>query len=133
MELLLKEAPITSQNIIKGLRQFYDTVQSNTRGLNALGISQGLYDGLLALDVMSKLLPKMLLIVSRGSSEDEWYLGRMMELIERGSERERTTSWRAVQTGTNSGLTDQGDSKVTTDHCYSTGHRAFPTSCSCLL
>ena len=71
MELLLKDAPITSQHNITGLRQFFDGLESNVRGLKTLGIPQESYGGLLDPVVMSKLPAELQLIVSRGLSEDE--------------------------------------------------------------
>ena len=91
MDLLLHLEPVTSQHNLKGLRQIFDVVESNVRGLRALGVPASSYGGLLSSILMARLPPELRLIVSRELSEDEWNLESMMEIIRREIEaRERS-------------------------------------------
>ena len=56
---------MTSQHNLKGLRQIFDVVESNVRGLRALGVPAGSYGGLLSSILMARLPPELRLIVSR--------------------------------------------------------------------
>ena len=91
MDLLLNLEGVTSQHNLKGLRQLYDIVESNVRGLRSLGVPSSSYGGLLSSILISKLPPELRLIVSRELSEGEWDFESMMKIIEREVEaRERS-------------------------------------------
>ena len=83
MNSLVKLEPVSSQHDVKALRRFYDAVESNVRGLKALGVPRESYGALLSSVVISKLPPEMRLIVSREMDEEDWDLKKMMEVMER--------------------------------------------------
>jgi len=64
MDSLVKLELVSSQHDVKALRRFYDAVESNVRGLKALGVPRESYGALLSSVVISKLPPEMRLIVS---------------------------------------------------------------------
>ena len=93
MDILLRLEPITSMHNLKGLRQLFDTVESNVRGLRALGVSASSYGGLLSPILMSRLPSELRLLISRELKEDEWNLESVREIIQREIEaRERSAA-----------------------------------------
>ena len=72
MDLLLNLEGVTSQHNLKGLRQLCDVVESNVRGLRALGVPSSSYGGLLSPILISKLPPELRLIINRELNEGEW-------------------------------------------------------------
>lgn len=91
MDLLLNLDAVVSQHNLKGLRHLFDIVESNVRGLRALGVPPDTYGGLLSSILMSKLPPELRLIISRELSEADWDLDSMMKIIQREVEaRERS-------------------------------------------
>ena len=72
MDLLLNLKGVTSQHNLKGLRQLCDVVESNVRGLRALGVPSSSYGGLLSPILISKLPPELRLIINRELNEGEW-------------------------------------------------------------
>ena len=71
MEILLHIEPVTSQYNIKGLRHLYDLVESQVRGLQALGVPAELFGSLLSSVLMNKLPQDLRLIVSREAKGDD--------------------------------------------------------------
>ena len=68
---------------LAGLRHLFDVVESNVKGLRALGIPSDTYGGLLSSILMSKLPPELRIIISRELPEANWDLDSMMKIIER--------------------------------------------------
>ena len=83
MDLLLNLDAVTLQHDLRGLRKLYDVVESNVRGVRALGVQSSSYGGLLTPVLISKLPTKLRLIISRELKEGEWEFGTMMEILER--------------------------------------------------
>ena len=83
MDLLLNINPVTSQHNLKGLRHLYDTVESQVRSLNALGVSADTYGSILSSVFVNKLPKELRLIVSHHVREDEWTLDAIMHVTER--------------------------------------------------
>ena len=99
MELLLRLEAVTSTHDLKGLRRLFDTVESNVRGLRALGVAASSYGGLMSSILMGRLPSELRLIVSRELSEDEWNLETMMEVLQKEVEaRERSAGAASSQT-----------------------------------
>ena len=99
MELLLRLEAVTSTHDLKGLRQLFDTVESNVRGLRALGVAASSYGGLMSSILMGRLPSELRLIVSRELREDEWDLETMMGVLQREVEaRERSVGAASSQT-----------------------------------
>jgi hypothetical protein len=91
MDLLLNLEAVASQHNLKGLRQLFDVVESNIRGLRALGVPASSYGGLLSSILISKLPAELRLIVSRELNESDWNLETMMQIFRREVEaRERS-------------------------------------------
>ena len=65
MNTLLILQTVTPHYKFKGLRHVYDSVESNVRGLRALGVDAGSYGQLLSSILMNKLPAEMHLVVSR--------------------------------------------------------------------
>lgn len=98
MELLLHLEPVSSIHNLKGLRHLFDAVESNVRGLKALGISASSYGGLLSPILMGRLPPDLRLIVTRELTEDEWDVELVMEVLQREIEaRERSVGTTSSQ------------------------------------
>ena len=91
MDLLLNLEAANSQCNVSGLRQLFDVVESNVRGLWALGVPASSYGGLLSSILISKLPMELRLIVSRELNESEWNFELIMQNFQREVEaRERS-------------------------------------------
>ena len=91
MDLLLNLEAVSSQHNLRGLRQLFDVVESNVRGLRALGVPASSYGGLLSSILVSKLPTELRLIVSRELNESDWNFEAMMQIFRREVEaRERS-------------------------------------------
>ena len=89
MDILLT----TSIHNLKGLRQLFDAVESNVRGLKALGVAASSYGGLLSPILISRLPSELRLLVSRELKVDEWNLESVNEIFRREIEaRERSAA-----------------------------------------
>lgn len=98
MDLLLHLEPVTSQHNLKRLRQLFDAVGSNVRGLRALGVPASSYGGLLSSIHVSHLPLGLRLIMSRALSEDEWALESVMKILLREIEaREHSAGATSLQ------------------------------------
>lgn len=82
MEALLTLEAVVSQNNSKALRRLHDQVESQVRGLRALGIPAESYGSLLAPVILSKLPQELRLIVSREVREGRWHLDELMRVID---------------------------------------------------
>ena len=82
MEVLLNVDMVTSQHNLRGLRQLYDSVESQVRGLKALGVPPESYGSLLSSIIMNKLPQELRLIVSREVKEEEWQLDELMKIVD---------------------------------------------------
>ena len=105
MEILLNVDAVTSQYNIKGLRHLYDLVESQVRGLRALGVPPESYGSLLSSVLINKLPQELRLIASREVKGEEWELDELMKIVEAEIKaRERATvtkvSNRVPPTGT---------------------------------
>jgi len=93
MQTLVNIEAVTSQHNIKGLRRFYDLVESQVRGLRSLGVLVGSYGALLATILLDKLPSELQLIISREAHDEEWELDNLMKVLEREIDaRERAFS-----------------------------------------
>ena len=82
MEALLNLEAVTSQCSLKALRHLHDLVESQVRGLRALGIVAESYGSLLSPVILSKLPPEFRLIVNSEVKEDRWQLDELMKVID---------------------------------------------------
>ena len=82
MEALVNIDAVTSQYNLKGLRHFYDLVESQVRGLSAIGVLAESYGSLLSPIIMGKLPQEFRLIISRSVRDDRWQLDELMQLMD---------------------------------------------------
>ena len=83
MDVLLNIDAVTSQHNLKGLRHLYDSVETQVRGLRALGVPSESYGSLLTSVLMNKLPQELRLIVSREITDGELNLDALMRVTER--------------------------------------------------
>ena len=98
MDALLKLPSVNSVHETKKLRELYDKIEINIRGLNALGVESQSFGNLLVPIVMEKIASEFRLIVSRKfGSEGTWNLDAFLNALKTELEaRERCT---AMKTG----------------------------------
>ena len=82
MDALMNLEVVTSADDVTTLRCLYDGVESHLRGLKGLGVASDSYGTLLSSILFNKLPRELCLIISRGVSEDEWSLNKLMEAFE---------------------------------------------------
>ena len=82
MDILLNVEPVTLYYNLRGLRQLYDTVESNIPGLQSLGVSSDSYGSLLSSVLLNKLPQELKLIISRELESGDCNLDRIMQLLE---------------------------------------------------
>ena len=93
MDILLNLEPVTSQHDLRKLRQLYDLVESQVRGLTALGVGSDSYGSLLCSILMNKLPQEFRLIISREVTSGELQLDELLKSMEQEIEvRENVSS-----------------------------------------
>ena len=83
MDVLLNVDAVTSQHNLRGLRHLYNLVETQVRGLRALGVPSDSYGNLLSSVLMNKLPQELRLIVSREITDGELNLDALMKVVER--------------------------------------------------
>ena len=103
MDAVLNTDAVASPHNLKGLRHLYDSVETQVRGLRALGVPSESYGSLLSSVLMNKLPQELRLIVSREITDGELNLDALMRVTEREIDaRERAcTSSRLSQSSRN--------------------------------
>ena len=71
MNKLLKVKPVTSERDVKGLRQLYDTIETETRSLESLGVESDQYGALLTTIIMERIRHQIRLLINRQLEEFE--------------------------------------------------------------
>ena len=93
MDVLLSIGGVASQHNLKGLRHLHDLVESQVRGLRALGVPSKSYGSLLSSVLMNKLPPELRLIIGRETAEGDFHLDELMKVFQRELDaRERTSA-----------------------------------------
>lgn len=83
MGALLNVNAVSSHLDIKGLRKLHDNVETQIRGLRALGVPTESYGSLLISLITDKLPTEIRMIISRKINNDEhWELNTVMEILE---------------------------------------------------
>ena len=91
MEILLSLEAFLSQHNLKGLRHLFDCIESNVRGLKALGVASSSYSGLLSSILINKLPAELRLVIGRQLGDEEWEFEAVMTIFEKElSARERS-------------------------------------------
>ncbi len=78
MECLLSLAKVGSMNEPHKVREIYDKIETNIRGLKALGINSDQYGTLLMPILLSKIPNELKLAISRVVKKDDWNLDNIM-------------------------------------------------------
>ena len=81
MNNLLSFKPINSLNEVKLLSKFYDSVETEVRGLNSLGLEMENFGAMLIPVLMSKVPAELKLIMSRSFGKELWDVTVVLELI----------------------------------------------------
>ena len=81
--ILLSLEPVTSQHKLRELRQLFDLVEAQVRGLKSLGVESASYGSLLTSVLLQKLPHELRLIVSREVEEGDWNLDELLKQFER--------------------------------------------------
>mgnify|MGYP000205828778 CR=1 FL=1 len=81
MDALLKLPSVNSVHETKKLRELFDKIEINIRGLNALGVESQSFGNLLVPIVMEKIPSELRLVVSRKfGSEESWNLDALLSV-----------------------------------------------------
>ena len=98
MDILLALEPVTSQHKLRELRQLFDLVEAQVRGLKSLGVESTSYGSLLTSVLLQKLPHELRLIVSGEVEEGDWNLDELLKQLEREiGARERELQWVQVK------------------------------------
>lgn len=98
MEQLLSIDRVSSQHDVKGLRQLYDTIESNVRSLKSLDVKAESYGSLLSSVLMNKLPPELRLVASRKFGDtDSWDFADLLKVIEEEVQARERSSARSAQ------------------------------------
>ena len=81
MDTLVNLDPVPSQGSTHQLRKFYDVVESQVRGLKALGVASESYGAILCNTLLKRLPPDIQLILSRGLPREGWDLHRLLDRV----------------------------------------------------
>ncbi len=81
MEVLLSLEAVVSDSNWRALRHLYDTVESQIRGLNSMGVKSETYGALLSSVMLGKLPQEIRLFLSRGMGDGDRNLDDMMKLL----------------------------------------------------
>ena len=79
IDVLMSLEPVMSSQNLTGMRQLYDTVETNIRGLKSLGVDRESYGTLLSPVILKKLPQDLRLIISRQVTDDEWNLDSILK------------------------------------------------------
>ena len=103
MDALLKLPSVNSVHETKKLRELYDKIKINIRGLNALGVESQSFGNLLVPIVTEEIPSELKLIVSRKfGSEGTWNLDAFLNALKTELEgRERCTAMKTSGPNTN--------------------------------
>ena len=82
MEDLLKLPSVTSVHETKKLRELFNKIEINIRGLNAIGVESQSFGNLLVPGVMEKISSELRLVVSRKfGSEESWNFDALLSAM----------------------------------------------------
>lgn len=82
MGTLVSLQPLSPQSSTRQVRKFYDVVESQVRGLKALGVASESYGALLCNTLLKRLPSDVQLILSRGLPREGQDLDRLLVLLE---------------------------------------------------
>ena len=90
MDALMKLPVCSESNNISALRNLYDSIEANVRGLQSLGMDSEQYRALLIPVLQQKLPPDLQIEISRKIKNGEWNLSKLLEILKEELEaRER--------------------------------------------
>ena len=79
---LLNVKPVFSANDTNGLRKFFDTVESNFRGLEALEVNKEFYSEIVVPTILNKLPEVVRLTITRGKHHLKWNIGDFVDALQ---------------------------------------------------
>ena len=79
---LLNVKPVFSANDTDGLRKFFDTVESNFRGLEALEVNKEVYSEIVVPTILNKLPEVVRLTITRGKDHLKWNIGDFVDALQ---------------------------------------------------
>ncbi|XP_068742563.1 uncharacterized protein [Montipora capricornis] len=131
---LEKEIELDSVHETKRLRELFDKIKINIRGLNALGVESRSFGNLLVPVVMEKIPSELRLVVSRKfGSEESWNLDALLSALKTELEaRERCTAMKTSGANANTPRFEQYRSRSKQPHSASalyTGSEEFTQQC----
>ena len=134
MDALLKLPSVNSVHETKKLRELYDKIEINIRGLNTLGVESQSFGNLLVPIIMEKIPSELRLIVSRKfGSEETWNLDALLNALKTELEaRERCTAMKTSGSNGNTPRYEQYKARskqpFSTSALY-TGNEEFTPHC----
>ena len=93
MDALMNLENVDSIHDLKRLRRLYDSLESHTRSLSALGVSSSSYGSLLSSVFVNKLPKELRVTISKDIQQEEWEFDVILEVVEKEiNARERASS-----------------------------------------
>lgn len=114
MDALLKLSSVNSVHETKKLRELFDKIEINIRGLNALGVESQSFGNLLVPIVMEKIPSELRLVVSRKfGSEESWNLDALLSALKTELEaRERCIAMKTSGPNANTASSNSTERKT---------------------
>ena len=129
MEALLGVEVVTSDTNLKALRRLYDTIETQVRGLKAMGVESETYGGLLSSVVLGKIPQEIRLVISREMGDGDRKLDALMKmLLDELQARERAA---AIDVASGKGREKIVKSHSTAAALLTRDMRVTPTCCYC--
>ena len=134
MDALLKLPSVNSVHETKKLRELFDKIEINIRGLNALGVESQSFGDLLVPIVMEKIPSELRLVVSRKfGSEESWNLDALLSALKTELEaRERCIAMKTCSPIVNRARFEQYRARIKQPYSASTlytGSEEFTQHC----
>lgn len=79
---MLNVKPVFSANDTERLRKFFDTVESNYRGLEALGVNNEIYSEIVVPTVSNKLPEVVRLTITRNKEHLTWNIKDFVDALQ---------------------------------------------------
>ena len=133
MNKLLNLEPVCGLSAVKELRQLYDTIETQVRSLNSLGLNERNYGAMLVPVVMSKLPQEVKLVITRQFGKNSWDIKLVLGALRAELEaREKVYLTDVVESDdisiATSGMTLNATAnpvKYPCVYCKKTSHKAF--------
>ena len=81
MDALMKLPSCTENNDVRRLRELYDIIEANVRGLESLGVESEKYESLLIPVLQPKLPLQIQIEISRKIGDEDWNLDKLLDIL----------------------------------------------------